>query len=183
MNERQILTPPAHDDLAATRPAATVEDIAPAHGPSDQRALPLKLAASDGSLPHLTGEVRDLVEVRLREVALLVTVGWSLVLLLCLSGLDGLFNLAHLGAGCIGAMALAVSAFLVCWVLLRAGRRYPLAWLRAFEAVFLWGSVACAAWLRYAAVGQALGQGPPDRFMVLYASSLANLIWMAVFVI
>jgi eukaryotic-like serine/threonine-protein kinase len=49
--------------------------------------------------------------------------------------------------------------------------------------VFLWGSVACAAWLRYAAVGHALDQTPPDRFMVLYASSLSNLVWMAVFVI
>src|SRR5262245_25606296 len=170
MNERSIRTPPAHDDPAATQPLAATEDITPAHGPSERRALPLKLAASGGSLPHLTGEIRDLVEIRLREVALLVTVGWSLVLLLCLSGLDGLFNVAHLGAGCIGVMALAVLAFLVCWALLRAGRRYPLAWLRVYEAVFLWGSVVAAAWLRYAAVGQALGQGAPDRFLVVDAS-------------
>jgi eukaryotic-like serine/threonine-protein kinase len=182
MNERPIRTSPAHEDPAATKPLAATEDIAPSHGPSD-RALPLKLAASGGSLPHLTGEIRDLVEIRLREVALLVTVGWSLVLLLCLSGLDGLFNVAHLGAGCLGVMALTVLAFLVCGAFLRAGRRYPLAWLRAFEAVFLWGSVTCAAWLRYAAVGHALSQGPPDRFMLLYASALSNLIWMTVFVI
>src|SRR5262245_29501618 len=183
MNEPPIRTPPAHDGPAARQPPAATEDIAPAHGLSDRLALPLKLAASDGSLPHLTGEIRDLVEIRLREVALLVTVGWSLVLLLCLSGLDGLFNVARLGAGCIGVMALAVLAFLVCWASLCTGRRYPLPWLRACEAVFLWGSVTCAVWLRYAAVGQALSQAPPDRFRVLYASALSNLIWMTVFVI
>src|SRR5262245_40069571 len=183
MNEPPIRTPPAHDGPAARQPPAATEDIAPAHGLSDRLALPLKLAASDGSLPHLTGEIRDLVEIRLREVALLVTVGWSLVLLLCLSGLDGLFNVAHLGAGCLAVVALTVLVFLVCWAFLRVGRRYPLAWLRAYEAVFLWGSVLCAAWLRYAAVGQALGQSPPDRFMVLYASALSGLIWMTVFVI
>src|SRR5262245_6198128 len=183
MNGQSIRTPPAPDDRAATQALAATEGSAPAQGPSRQQALPLKLAASGGSLPHLTGEIRDLVEIRLREVALLVTVGWSLVLLLCLSGLDGLFNVAHLGAGCIGMMALAVLAFLVCGVFLRTAQRYPLAWLRGFEAVFLWGSVACAAWLRYAAVGHALRQEPPDRFMVLYASSLSNLIWMTVFVI
>src|SRR5215510_3391063 len=158
MNERSIRTPPAPDDPAATQPLAATEDIAPAHGPSDRRALPLKLSVSGGSLPHLTGEIRDLVEIRLREVALLVTVGWSLVLLLCLSGLDGLFNVAHLGVGCIGALTLTTLAFLACGVALRAGSQYPLVWLRAYEAVFLWGSVICAAWLRYAAVGHALGQ-------------------------
>jgi eukaryotic-like serine/threonine-protein kinase len=134
-------------------------------------------------MPHLTGEIRDLVRIRLREVALLVTVGWSLVLLLCLSGLDGLFNVAHLGTGCIGVMALTTLAFVVCWAILRVGPQYPLIWLRAYEAVFLWGSVLCAAWLRYAAVGHALDQQTPDQFMVLYASSLSNLVWMAVFVI
>src|SRR5262249_49088793 len=51
------------------------------------------------------------------------------------------------------------------------------------EAVYMWGSVVCAAWVRYAAVSHALGQSPPDRFMVLYASALSGLIWMAVFVI
>ncbi|HKB37523.1 MAG TPA: serine/threonine-protein kinase [Gemmataceae bacterium] len=187
MNERSTSTP-AQDDPAATRPlgatqplAAATPDNAPS--PPEQSALPLKLAASGGSLPHLTGEIRDLLEIRLREVALLVTVGWSFVLLLCLSGLDGLFNVAHLGAGCVGVMALAVLVFLVCWASLRAGRRYPLAWLRAYEAVFLWGSVLCAAWLRYAAVGHALSQTPADRFMVLYASALSGLIWMTVLVI
>src|SRR5262249_53775605 len=150
---------------------------------SSQQALPLKLAASDGSLPHLTGEIRDLVRIRLREVAVLITIGWSLVVLLCLSGLDGLFNVAHLGAGCVGAIALTVLVFLGCRVSLRGGPRHSLAWLRGYEAVFLWGSVVCAAWLRYAAVGHALDQRPPDRFMVLYASSLSNLIWMTVIVI
>jgi serine/threonine-protein kinase len=43
--------------------------------------------------------------------------------------------------------------------------------------------VICAVWVRYAAVAHALDQNPPDRFMVLYASSLSNLIWMTVFVI
>src|SRR5262245_38912034 len=183
MNGQSIRTPPAPDDRAATQALAATEGSAPAQGPSRQQALPLKLAASGGSLPHLTGEIRDLVHIRLREVALLVTVGWSLVLLLCLSGLDGLFNVAHLGAGCVAVVALTVLVFLVCWAFLRVGRRYPLAWHRAYEAVFLWGSVLCAAWLRFAAVGHALGQRPPDRFMVLYASALSNLIWMAVFVI
>jgi serine/threonine-protein kinase len=134
-------------------------------------------------LPHLTGEIRDLIHIRLREVALLVAGGWSLVLLLCLSGLDGLFNVTHLGLGCIGTMALTVVALLVCWVLLCAGPRYSLVLLRAYEAVFLWASVICAAWLRYAAVGYALSRTTPDRFMVLYASSLSNLTWMAVLVI
>src|SRR5262245_59424984 len=106
MNERPIRTPLAPDDPAATKLLAATADVAPAHGPSDRRVLRLKLAASGGSLPHLTGEIRDLIEIRLREVALLVTVGWSLVLLLCLSGLDGLFNVAHLGTACLGVMAL-----------------------------------------------------------------------------
>src|SRR5262245_5309565 len=171
MNERSLRTPPARDDPAVTQLLAATDDSAPARDPSDRRALPLKLAASGGSLPHLTGEIRDLVDIRLREVALLVTVGWSLVLLLCLSGLDGLFNAAHLGAGCIAVLALTVLAFLACWAALRVGPHYPLAWLRAFEAVFLWGSVLCAAWLRYAAVGHALGQTPSDRFLVLSASA------------
>jgi serine/threonine-protein kinase len=183
MNVQSMRTSPTHDNPAATRPLAATEVFAPTPGPANRQALSLKLAATDGSLPHLTGEIRDLVQVRLREVALLVTVGWSLVLLLCLSGLDGLFNVAHLGAGCIGALTLTTLAFLVCGVALRAGSQYPLVWLRAYEAVFLWGSVICAAWLRYAAVGHALGRTPPDRFTVLYASSLSNLIWMTVFVI
>jgi eukaryotic-like serine/threonine-protein kinase len=182
MNGQPTRTPPAHDDPAATQRLAATEDF-PAPGPSPRQALPVKLASSDGSLPHLTGEIRDLVHLRLREVALLVTGGWSLVLLLCLSGLDGLFNVAHLGTGCLAVMALTVVALLVCWVLLGIGPRYPLAWLRVYEAVFLWTSVLCAAWLRYVAVGHALGRTPPDRFMVLYASSLSNLTWMAVLVI
>jgi serine/threonine-protein kinase len=49
--------------------------------------------------------------------------------------------------------------------------------------VYLWGSVLCAAWLRYAAVGHALHQTTPDRYMVLYAGALSNLIWMTVLVI
>jgi serine/threonine-protein kinase len=134
-------------------------------------------------MPQLTGEIRSLVYIRLCEVSLLVTVGWSFVLLLCLSGLDGLFNPGRLGIGCIGAMMFTTMVFLVCGVLLRVGARYSLAWLRGFEAVFLWGSVVCAAWLRYAAVGHALDQAAPDRFMVLYGSSFSNLIWMAVLVI
>jgi serine/threonine-protein kinase len=183
MTGQPIRTPAAPDDPAATQRLAATEDFPATHGPSPRQALPLKVAASGGSLPHLTGEIRDLVHLRLREVALLVAGGWSLVLLLCLSGLDGLFTAAHLGAGCLAAMALTVVALLVCWMLLGIGPRYPLAWLRVYEAVFLWTSVLCAAWLRYTAVGHALGQAPPDRFMVLYASSLSNLTWMAVLVI
>jgi eukaryotic-like serine/threonine-protein kinase len=183
MNERLIHTSPALDDSVATRSLAATRIAAPADGISDQQALPLKLATTDGSLPHLTGEIRDLVEIRLREVALLVTVGWSLLLLLCLSGLDGLFNITHLGSGCIGAMMVTTLAFLACWGSLRVGPQYSLGWLRFHEAVFLWGSVICAVWVRYAAVAHALDQKPPDRFMVLYASSLSNLIWMTVFVI
>jgi serine/threonine-protein kinase len=162
--------------------AATAE-IAPAPGTAQPPALALKLAPSHGSLPRLTGEIRDLVEIRLHEVALLVTGGWSMVLLLCLSGFDGLFNLAHLGVGCIAAMAVTTFVFVACWASLRIGPRFSLGWLRAYEAVFLWGSVLCAAWLRYAAVGHALEQSPLDRFMVLYASALSSLIWMTVFVI
>jgi len=177
MNGRSFPTSAARGNPAVT------QDYAPDRGQPDRRALPLQLAASGGSLPQLTGEIRDLVHVRLREVAVLVTVAWSLLLLLCLSGLDGLFNVAHLGAGCVGAVAFATAAFLACWAALRGGRRYSLPWLRGCEAVFLWGSVACAAWLRYAAVGHALGREPLDRFMVLYASSLSGIVWMAVFVI
>ncbi|HJZ55028.1 MAG TPA: serine/threonine-protein kinase, partial [Gemmataceae bacterium] len=163
-------------------PTATI-DLASAGEPSARQALPIKLAHSDGSLPRLTGEIRDLVYVRLREVAFLVTGGWAVMLLLCLSGLDGLFNASNLGTACVAAMGVATAAFVVCWVSLRGGPRHPLARLRAFEAVYMWGSVACAAWLRYAAVGYALGRSPPDRFMVLYAGALSGLIWMAVFVI
>jgi eukaryotic-like serine/threonine-protein kinase len=183
MDERSLRTRTALDHSLATKQVAATEVFAGAPSTGGQGALALKLAASHGSLPHLTGEIRDLVDIRLREVALLVTVGWSLVLLLCVSGLDGLFNVAHLGVGCITAMTLTTAVFLVCWASLRLGPRYPLAWLRAYEAVFLWGSVICAAWLRYAAVGHALDRVPPDRFMVLYASALSNLIWMTVFVI
>ncbi|HEV3118224.1 MAG TPA: serine/threonine-protein kinase [Gemmataceae bacterium] len=181
MNVQPIRTAPAQEDLTATRPAAATADVAPVRNVSGQQALPLRLAAPRGSVPHLTGEIRGLVYVRLREVALLVTVGWALVLLLCVSGLDGLFNPARLGSGCIAAMTFTIVAFLVCGVLLHVGPQYSLAWLRGFEAVFLWGAVLCAAWLRYAAVGHALDQ--TDPFMVLYASSLSNLIWMAVLVI
>jgi eukaryotic-like serine/threonine-protein kinase len=183
MNVESIRTVPAEADRSAAPPLAATQDFAPARNPSDQQALPLKLATPRGSVPQLTGEIRGLVYLRLREVAPLVTVGWSLVLLLCLSGLDGLFNPARLGIGCIGAMTFTTVAFLVCWVSLGVGPQYPLAWLRGFEAVFLWGSVVCAAWLRYAAVGYALDRATPDPFMVLYASSLSNLIWMAVLVI
>src|SRR5262249_35870348 len=97
MNGPSIHTSPAQDARTATQLFAATEDFAPAPGASSQQALPLKLAASDGSLPHLTGEIRDLVRIRLREVAVLITIGWSLLVLLCLSGLDGLFNVAHLG--------------------------------------------------------------------------------------
>jgi serine/threonine-protein kinase len=183
MNDPSIRAGTAHDDPGATQPLPAMADVGPRHVPSDQGALSLKLAVSTGSLPHLTGEVRDLVDIRLREVALLVTVGWSLVLLLCVSGLDGLFNVAHLGIGCIAAIAVATLAFLACWASLRFGPRYPLVWLRVYEAVYLWGSVVCAAWLRYAAVGYALEPSTPDRFTVLYASSLSNLIWMTILVI
>jgi eukaryotic-like serine/threonine-protein kinase len=189
MNRPSFRTPPAHDDraaaqpLAGTQPLARTEDFAPVHDPSHRQAVSVKLAATGGTLPHLTGEVRDLVHFRLREVAVLVTVGWSLVLLLCLSGLDGLFNVAYLGWGCVGAIAVMVLVFVACWVSLRGGPRYTLARLRGYEAVFVWGSVICAAWLRYAAVGHALDRNPPDRFMVLYASALSGLIWMTVIVI
>jgi serine/threonine-protein kinase len=183
MNPRPIRTAPAPDDRAATQSLAATEDLAPAPDPSDRHALPLRLAAPGGSVPRLTGEIRDLEYVRLREVALLVTVGWSLMLLMCLSGIDGLFNPARLGAGCVAAMVLATAAFAACGVALRVGRQYPLAWLRGFEAVFLWGSVACAAWLRYAAVGHALGRSEPNRFMVLFAGAVSDLTWMAVLVI
>jgi hypothetical protein len=183
MNVPPTRTALADDDREATQPPAATADFAPARSPSDRQAFLLQLATRGGSAPLLTGEVRGLVYVRLREVALLVTVGWALVLLLCLSGLDGPFNPAHLGAGCIGAVALATAAFLVCGVVLRIGSHYPLASLRGFEAVFLWGSVVCAAWLRHAAVGHALDRAAPDRFMVLYASALSNLIWVTVLVI
>jgi serine/threonine-protein kinase len=177
---------PAHtlspNDPSAT-PLPATADFAPPGAAAGPPALAIHLAPSDGSLPNLTGEIRDLVYLRLREVALLVTGGWGFVLLLCLSGLDGLLNVARLGAGCVGATGLAVAAFAACWVSLLAGRRFPLGRLRAYEAVYMWGSVACAAWLRYAAVGHALDQSPPDRFMVLYAGALSGLIWMAVFVI
>src|SRR5262245_47576135 len=189
MNGPSFRTPPGHDDraaaqpLASTQPLARTEDFAPASDPSHRQVLALKPAASGGTLPHLTGEVRDLIHIRLREVAVLVSVGWVLVLLLCLSGLDGLFNVTNLGTGCVGAIAAMVLVFVASWVSLRGGPRFSLARLRAYEAVFLWGSVVCAAWLRYAAIGHALDRNPPDRFMVLYASSLSGLIWMTVIVI
>jgi serine/threonine-protein kinase len=183
MNPRPIRTPPTEHDPAATHPLAATADLAPPGAAPARQALPIKLAPADGSLPHLTGEIRDLVHVRLREVAVLVTGGWAVVLLLCLSGLDGLFNVSGLGAGCVAAMGLATAAFAAGWVSLRGGPRHPLGRLRAYEAVYMWGSVACAAWLRYAAVGRALDHQPPDRFMVLYAGALSGLIWMAVFVI
>ena len=183
MNVQSARTGPAGGDRTATQPVAATADFASARNPSDRQAFPLKLAAPGDSLPRLTGEIRALVYIRLREVALLVTVGWSLVLLLCLSGLDGLFNPARLGIGCVGAMVVATAVFLACWALLRFGPQYPLAWLRGFEAVFLWGSVVCAAWLRWAAVGHALDQMPQDPFMVLYAGALSGLIWMTVLVI
>jgi hypothetical protein len=181
MNVQAIPSTPAQDDRTAIQPIAAMGDFAPAHIPSEQQAFPLSLR--DGSMPQLTGEIRSLVYIRLREVSLLVTVGWSFVLLLCLSGLDGLFNPARLGIGCIPAMMFTTAVFLVCGIMLRVGARYSLAWLRGFEAVFLWGSVVCAAWLRYATVGHALDQATPDRFMVLYGSTFSNLIWMAVLVI
>jgi hypothetical protein len=84
MNVQSLRTASAQDDRAATQPLAATADSAPARDPSDQQALALKLATRGGSMPHLTGEIRGLVYIRLREVALLVTVGWSLVLLLCL---------------------------------------------------------------------------------------------------
>ncbi len=179
MTPRPTAPPPAGPE--ATPLPATV-DFVP-HREPDRPALAIHLAPSGGSLPNLAGEIRDLVAARLREVALLVTGGWAFILLLCLSGLDGLFNAARLGAGCVGAVGLAVAAFAACGVALLAGPRYPLGWLRAFEAVFMWGSVGCAAWLRAAAVGAALDHHPPDRFMVLYAGALSGLIWMSVFVI
>jgi serine/threonine-protein kinase len=134
-------------------------------------------------MPQLTGEIRSLVYIRLREVSLLVTIGWSFVLLLCFSGLDGLFNPVRLGIWCIGAIMFTTVVFLVCGILLRVGARYSLTWLRGFEAVYLWGSVVCAAWLRHAALSDALDRATPNRFMVLYGSSFSNLIWMAVLVI
>ncbi len=167
-------------DPAATPLPDTVDFASPR---ADRPAPALHLAPSGGSLPHLSGEVRDLVYVRLREVALLVTGGWAFILFLCLSGLDGLFDVDRLGRGCVGAVGLAVAVFAACWVALLRGRHYSLGQLRAFEAVYLWGSVGCAAWVRAAAVGHALGHHPPDRFMVLYAGALSGLIWMAVFVI
>src|SRR5262249_53873384 len=189
MNGPSFRTPPGHDDraaaqpLASPRPLARTEDFAPASDPSHRQVLALKQAATGGTLPHLTGEVRDLIHIRLREVAVLVTIGWVLVLLLCLSGLDGLFNRTNLGTGCVAAIAVMVLVFVASWVSLRGGPRSTLARLRGYEAVFLWGSVVCAAWLRYAAVGHALSRDPPDRFMVLYASSLSGLIWMTVIII
>lgn len=174
---------PAPRDSAATHLMADARNVVLADGLTSSQALALKLATSDGSIPHLTGEIRDLMQVRLKEVALLVTVGWSFVLLLCLSRLDGLFNVAYLGLGCTAAMGVAITAFLVCAVMLSRGRRYPLPTLRWFEAIYLWGAVICAAWVRVAAVGRALSESPHDPFKVLYASALSNLIWMTVLVI
>src|SRR6516165_1422163 len=130
MNVPPTRTSPAEDDPEATQPPAPTEALAPDRSPPDRQSFPLQLATPGGSAPRLSGEVRGLVYVRLREVALLVTIGWGLVLLLCLSGLDGLFNPAHLGAGCIAAVALATAAFLACGVVLRFGAHYPLSWLR-----------------------------------------------------
>src|SRR6266478_2746815 len=113
MNVPPTRIAPAEDDPEATQPPAATEDFAPARNPSTRLALPLQLATPGGSAPRLTGEIRGLVYLRLREVALLVTVGWAMVLLLCLSGLDGLFNPTNLGAGCLGAMAFTTAAFLV----------------------------------------------------------------------
>ena len=179
MNVQSIRPTPAQDARTAVQPIATKDDLTPARDASEPRAFRLR----GGSMPQLTGEIRSLVYIRLREVSLLVTVGWSFVLLLCLSGLDGLFNSSRLGIRCIGAMMVTTVVFLVCGILLRVGVRYSLAWLRGFEAVYLWGSVVCAAWLRHAALGYALDQETPDRFMVLYGSSFSDLIWMAVLVI
>jgi eukaryotic-like serine/threonine-protein kinase len=175
------MTAPQADTHTTPLPA-TVE-MPPPRPARGRHALAISLAQSDGALPHLTGEIRDLIYVRLREVALLVTGGWAFILLLCLSGLDGLFNRDRLGTGCVAAVGATVTAFALCWAALLRGPRYPVRWLRAFEAVYMWGSVACAAWLRYAAVGSALDQTPPDRFMVLYAGALSGLVWMTVFVI
>jgi serine/threonine-protein kinase len=183
MNVQSARTAPAGGDRTGAQPVAATGVFASARNRSDRQPFPLQLAVPGDSLPQLTGEIRGLLYIRLREVAMLVTVGWSLVLLLCLSGLDGLFNLARLGIGCIGAMTFITAVFLACWVLLRFGSQYPLGWLRGFEAIYLWGSVACAAWVRYAAVGHALDQAYADRFMVLYGSALSNLIWMTVLVI
>jgi len=174
---------PAPRDSAATHLFAETGELAPEDGLTSSQALALKLATSDGAVPHLTGEIRDLMQIRLKEVALLVTIGWAFVLLLCLSRLDGLFNVTYLGTGCIAAMVLAITAFVGCAVALSRGRRYPLSVLRGFEAVYLWGAVICAVWVRAAAVGHALSETPPDRFKVLYASALSNLIWMTVLVI
>jgi serine/threonine-protein kinase len=173
---------PTLDDHTAT-PLTTTVELPPPERPSDRQSLPIKLSSSGGSLPQLTGEIRDLVHARLREVALLVTGGWSFVLLLCLSNLDGLFNTSNLGVGCVAAMGVATAAFAACGLSLRGRPRHSLARLRAYEALYLWGSVTCAAWVRAAAVGHALDRQPTDHFMVLYASALSGLIWMAVFVI
>jgi len=102
MNAQSVRTNPAEDARTAVQPIAATKDSAPAFSPSGQQPFPLRLHA--GSMPQLTGEIRSLVYIRLREVSLLVTVGWSFVLLLCFSGLDGLFNPARMGIWCIGAI-------------------------------------------------------------------------------
>ncbi|HVJ80108.1 MAG TPA: serine/threonine-protein kinase [Planctomycetia bacterium] len=149
----------------------------------ERQLVALKLGPSGDSLPQLTGEIRDLVLIRLREVGVLVTVNWTLVLLLCLSRADRVFNIDHLGAACLAAMAAAPPFYLAVWVFLRGRPRHSLAQLRGVEALFLWGSVFCSAWLRYAAVGHALDAAPVDRHLVLYASAMTNLVWMTVIVV
>lgn len=152
-------------------------------GQPERAPLALQLAASDDHLPHLTGEIRDLLLTRLKEVALLVTVGWSFVLLLILSGFDGLLNARELGWSTVAVIAAGVAVFAGCRAAMSLRNGYSLFVLRSFEAVYLWGAVACATWLRIAAVHAALSTRPLDRYQVLYASAFSNLVWMAVLVI
>lgn len=177
-----------HDAVAGTQgksptPAPTEEYLPGSDSSNRRRELAIKLERSDSALPYLTGEIRDLIYLRLREVALLVTIGWLFVLLLCISGVDSLFNVSRLGITCISAISIVVAVFVACWISLFARRSFQLAWLRAYEAVFMCGAVICASCLRYSSMSSALNEVPIDNYMVLYGSAFSNIVWMAVLVI
>ncbi len=178
--------PPPHAADAGPGPALSAGLTFPqGDAPTRPRALPpISLAA--GIVPRSQDVFRELLQKRLREIAVVTVVAWSGLIALFSTSIDGLLNVEVVGWKCVALMGLPVAVAAGCRASLTARRALSVGWLRGHEALIFGTSTVTLVWLRGATLDTALdlvAAGEADGFAVSYATAFNNLCWMTLIII
>jgi hypothetical protein len=175
--------PPLAEPLSAQATGDYPLGSSPSRGPL---VVP-KVSTLPGALPSLGGEIRDLLQARLRVISILAIVGWFTLIALFLSRVDALLNTDVLSGWILRMAGFTAAVATVCAVVLYARQGLTLAWLRVHEALLFGLSAIALGWLRHATLDRALDDtlvAPASRALAVdYATAFSNLSWMTLIVV